>query len=43
MLKNYLENELKLEAAELEKLRAKLAALQETVLGNARGFFYFTS
>ena len=41
MLKNYLENELKLEAAELEKLRAKLAALQETVLGNARGFFYF--
>lgn len=41
MLKSYLENELKLEAAELEKLSSRLGALQETVLGNARGYFYF--
>ena len=41
MLRSYLENELKLEAAELDKLRSKLADLQDTVLGTARGYFYF--
>lgn len=41
MIKNYLENELRFEVAELERLETKLAGLQDMVLGSARGSFYY--
>ncbi|MBQ6088014.1 MAG: hypothetical protein IJK95_00480 [Firmicutes bacterium] len=40
MLKNYLEEELRLETADLEKLKAKLSSLKDTVLASAKGGFY---
>lgn len=41
MLKNYLEEELRLETADLEKLKAKLSSLKDTVLASAKGGFYY--
>lgn len=41
MIKSYLKNELRLEAAALEKLRSKLAGLPDTVLAIGGDFFYY--